>query len=131
MTNTVTKFSQHIGEILRNADRSIRSLRAGDHRRLYNLWRVTMGTIATVDSFYVAFFRDDDGVLVFPYIYDGREYQPPGFQMYGPSGLAMWIRSHVKPYTYRTDGGRLLNMGHSFGDTDKLSRDVIAIPLLE
>ena len=68
-------------EVLRNADRTIRYLAPGEHRRLYNVWRVTMGTIAPVDSFYVAFFRDDR-FLVVPYAYDEpAEYAPPGFQM--------------------------------------------------
>jgi DNA-binding NarL/FixJ family response regulator len=124
------QFSQPLAEVLRNADRTIRYLAPGEHRRLYNVWRVTMGTIAPVDSFYVAFFRDDR-FLVVPYIYDEPdEYEPPGFQMYGPEGLSAWIKTNVRPYLYSADNGRLLNKGHSFGDEERLSRDAIAIPLL-
>lgn len=123
-------FSQPLVEVLRNADRTIRYLAPGEHRRLFNVWRVTMGTIAPVDSFYVAFFRDDR-CLVVPYTYDApAEYAPPGFQMYGPAGLSAWIKTHAKPYLYSTDHGRLLNMGHSFGDEERPSQDAIAIPLL-
>jgi len=89
-----------------------------------------MGTIAPVDSFYVAFFRDDR-FLVVPYMYDAPdEYEPPGFQMYGPAGLSAWVKKNAKPYFYGMDDGRLLNMGHSFGDEERLSRDAIVIPLL-
>lgn len=88
-----------------------------------------MGMIAPVDSFYVAFFRDDQ-YAVFPYIFDGQEYEPPGVQIIGPTGLAAWIRRHAKPYLYKMDNGRLLHMGHSFGDDERLSADAIAIPLL-
>jgi RNA polymerase sigma factor (sigma-70 family) len=124
------KFSRGLAEVLRNADRTIRYLAPGEHRRLYNVWRVTMGSIAPVDSFYVAFFRDER-FLVVPYAFDEPdEYEPPGFQMYGPAGLSAWIKMHAKPYLYSTDHGRLLNMGHSFGDDERLSRDAIAIPLL-
>jgi DNA-binding NarL/FixJ family response regulator len=125
------QFSQSLAETLRDADRTIRYLVRSEHRRLYNAWRVTMGTIAPVDSFYVAFFRDDR-YLVVPYMYDApTEYEPPGFQMYGPEGLAAWIKKNAKPYFYATDNGRLLNMGHSFGDDTRLSRDAIVIPLLD
>lgn len=125
-----SRFSQPLAEVLRDADRTIRYLAPGEHRRLYNAWRVIMGTIAPVDSFYVAFFRDDR-FLVVPYMYDEpEEYEPPGFQMYGPAGLSAWIKKNAKPYLYSSDNGRLLNMGHSFGDEERLSRDAIAVPLL-
>lgn len=87
-----------------------------------------MGMIAPVDSFYVAFFRDDQH-LVFPYIFDGHEYEPPGFQIYGPSGVAAWIKTRARPYRYQMDDGRLLHLAHSFGDEERLSEDAIAIPL--
>lgn len=124
------QFGMALAEVLRNADRTIRYLAPGEHRRLYNAWRVTMGTIAPVDSFYVAFFRDDR-FLVVPYMYDAPdEYEPPGFQMYGPAGLSAWVKKNAEPYFYGMDDGRLLNMGHSFGDEERLSRDAIVIPLL-
>ncbi|WP_185445857.1 helix-turn-helix transcriptional regulator [Kribbella qitaiheensis] len=89
-----------------------------------------MGTIAPVDSFYVAFFRDDR-YLVVPYIFDEpQEYEPPSFQMYGSEGMAAWIRRYAKPYVYGMDNGSLLNKGHSFGDEERLSGDAIVIPLL-
>jgi DNA-binding CsgD family transcriptional regulator len=124
------RFSPELAEVLSNAVRTLRYVTPGDHRRLYSQWRVTMGTIAPVDSFYIAFFHADR-VLVVPYIFDEKEYEPSGFQMYGPAGLAGWIRNNAKPYLYSMDNGRLLNMGHTFGDEERLSGDAIAIPLLE
>ncbi|TCO16875.1 regulatory LuxR family protein [Kribbella steppae] len=124
-------FSPKIAEIVRNADRTIRYVAPGEHRRLYNQWRVTMGTIGPVDSFYIGFFRDEQ-YLVIPYMFDElEEYEPPGFQMYGQEGLATWIKNHAKPYIYSMDSGKLLNKGHSFGDEERLSGDAIAIPLLQ
>lgn len=130
MPGSSSRFSEKVAEILRNADRTIRQLPPEDHRRLYNVWRVTMSTLAPVDSFYVAFFRDDRYLAVV-YVFDERESESPGFQMYGPAGLSAWIRAHALPYFYAMDNGRLMHMGHSFGDKALASQDAIAIPLFE
>jgi len=124
------EFAPEVADVLANAARTLRYVAPGDHRKLYSQWRVTMGTIAPLDSFYVAFFRADR-VLVVPYIYDEKECEPSGFQMYGPDGLGAWIRKNAKPYLYGKDNGYLLNMGHAFGDETRLSGDAIAIPLFE
>jgi DNA-binding CsgD family transcriptional regulator len=121
-------FDRGVAEILRDADRTMRLMRPLDHRRLYNLWRVTMGAVTPVDSFYVGFIRDDR-MLVVPYVFDGVECDPPGIQVLGYDGLSAWVRKHAVPYTYAQDDGRLLNKGHSFGDTSRRSLDAIVIPL--
>lgn len=121
-------FPLKVARALETADFAIRHMRSEDHRKLYNLVRVTMSTIAPVDSFYVAFFRDEQ-LLVIPYVYDERGYEDAGFQAYGPDGLTAWIRKHERPYLYSTDDGRLLNRGYTFGNHEKLSSDAIAIPL--
>lgn len=126
----LSQFSPQLAEILRDAYRTVSYPRDGSRRKLYNQWRVTMGTIAPVDSFYVAFFRDDQYVVI-PYIFDAPKEESPGHQTYGPDGLAAWIRKNAKPYLYSMDDGRLLHKGHSFGDVERLSRDAVAIPLLE
>ncbi|MFF1819715.1 LuxR C-terminal-related transcriptional regulator [Kribbella sp. NPDC058245] len=126
----LNQFSPQLAEILRDAYRTVSYLPTGQRRKLYNQWRVTMGTIAPVDSFYVAFFRDNQ-YLVIPYIFDTPKEEPPGHQTYGPDRLAAWIKKNSKPYLYSMDDGRLLNRGHSFGDQERLSRDAIAVPLLE
>jgi DNA-binding NarL/FixJ family response regulator len=125
----VLRFSTETAALLRNADRTIRMLH-GHHRKLYNLWRVTMASIAPVDSFYVGFYGEDR-ILAVPYIFDGEEHEPPGNLMYGPDGLAAWIKRNAKPYLYGMDGGRLLHMGHSFGEEERLSQDTIVVPLFD
>jgi DNA-binding NarL/FixJ family response regulator len=126
----LNQFSPQLAEILRDAYRTMSYLPAGQRRMLYNQWRVTMGTIAPVDSFYVAFFRDNQ-YLVLPYVFDTPNEEPPGHQIYGPDRLAAWIKKNAKPYLYSMDDGRLLHRGYSFGDQERLSRDAIAVPLLE
>jgi hypothetical protein len=69
---------------------------------------------------YVAFFRDGR-YLVVPYIFDSsQEYEPPGFQMYGPEGLAASLNRRAKAHCYSMDNGELLTRGHSFGDEERL-----------
>ncbi|WP_371402008.1 response regulator transcription factor [Kribbella sp. NBC_00662] len=126
----LSQFSPWLAEILRDAYRTLSYLPDGQRRKLFNQWRVTMGTIAPVDSFYVAFFRDEQ-YLVLPYVYDAPEERSPGHQIYGPDRLAAWIKGNAKPYCYRMDDGLLLHRGFSFGDEERLSRDAIAVPLLQ
>ena len=130
MTDEGANFSLVVARALETADFSIRHLAPGDHRKLYNLVRVTMSTIAPVDSFYIAFLRDEH-MLVIPYVYDGQEHDHAGFQAYGPDGLTAWIKKNARPYRYGSDQGRLLHKGHTFGDHERLSRDALVVPLLE
>ncbi|MGC4855384.1 response regulator transcription factor [Micromonospora sp. DT4] len=130
MTDGSAAFSLVVARALETADFSIRHLAPGDHRKLYNLVRVTMSTIAPVDSFYIAFLRDEH-MLVIPYVYDGHEHEHSGFQAYGPEGLTAWIKKNARAYRYASDQGRLLHKGHTFGDHERLSSDAIVVPLLE
>ncbi|WP_431897675.1 response regulator transcription factor [Micromonospora haikouensis] len=130
MTAEGARFSLAVARALETADFSIRHVAPGNHRKLYNLVRVTMSTIAPVDSFYLAFLRDEH-MLVIPYLYDGHEREHAGFQTYGPNGLTAWIKKNARTYRYGSDGGRLLHRGHTFGDHERLSRDAVVVPLLE
>ncbi|MFG1914617.1 response regulator transcription factor [Micromonospora sp. NPDC048898] len=130
MTDGSRAFSLVVARALETADFSIRHLAPRDHRKLYNLVRVTMSTIAPVDSFYIAFLRDEH-MLVIPYVYDGHEHEHAGFQAYGPDGLTAWIKKNARAYRYASDHGRLLHKGHTFGDHERLSSDAIVVPLLE
>ncbi|MFC8846834.1 MULTISPECIES: response regulator transcription factor [unclassified Micromonospora] len=130
MTAVGTRFSLTVARALETADFSIRQVAPGDHRKLYNLVRVTMSTLAPVDSFYIAFLRDEH-MLVIPYVYDGNEHEHAGFQTYGPDGLTAWIKKNARPYRYGSDKGHLLHRGHTFGDHERLSRDAVVVPLLE
>jgi DNA-binding CsgD family transcriptional regulator len=130
MTDGSTNFSLVVARALETADFSIRHLGPGEHRKLYNLVRVTMSTIAPVDSFYIAFLRDEH-MLVITYVYDGHEHEHAGFQTYGPDGLTAWIKKNARPYRYGSDEGHLLHKGHNFGDHERLSSDAVVVPLLE
>lgn len=126
----MTDFSLVVTRALQTADFSIRHLAPGEHRKLYNLLRVTMANIAPVDSFYIAFLRDEH-MLVIPYIYDGYEHEPAGFQAYGAGGLTAWMKNNARTYRYGDDRGLLLHKGLNFGDHDRVSRDAVAVPLLD
>jgi DNA-binding CsgD family transcriptional regulator len=116
--------------ILRNAERHLRRIDPDERHRLYDFVRATMGKIAPVDAFYIAFFSDETTLIV-PYTYDQQEVSPPGVLTYGPYGLSAWLKQHKRPYTFDFDNGRLLGIGHRFGDTTRASKDTVAVPLVD
>lgn len=124
------RFSPRVARILQHADQVIRAQPAGDYSKVYDFLRATMGKIAPVDSFYVGLYRDD-ALLAFPYTFDGSECEAPGVHTFGERGLGAWLRREKRTYVYAMDNGRLLSMGHRFGDTSKIARDAIAVPLIE
>jgi DNA-binding CsgD family transcriptional regulator len=89
-----------------------------------------MGKIAPVDAFYVGLFHGAD-LLAIPYTYDEHEYDPPGLLTVGPYGLGAWLLKHKRTYTFAADSGRLLNAGHSYGDTTRRSRDAVTVPFID
>jgi DNA-binding NarL/FixJ family response regulator len=97
---------------------------------LYSHWRAALTLICPVDAFFVGLFHEDD-FIVFPYAFDGGECEIPEARPYDPEGVAAWVRSHKRPYTYADDGGRRLNRGVSFGDVTRLSADAMTVPLIE
>jgi DNA-binding CsgD family transcriptional regulator len=124
-------FSHRVALILSDADRKIRALSGESHYRLYHNLRVTMGKICPVDAFYVGLFQAD-GVIVFPYNFDEpQEYDDPEIHTYGENGLSSWILKNRAPYLYNQDGGILLNRGPRFGDTNRLSADVLVVPIFD
>jgi DNA-binding CsgD family transcriptional regulator len=117
--------------LLHDADRRLMALAGGGSRYpLYALLRATASAFARTDSFYVGFTRGD-GTVVYPYNYDGREYDDPNVNTCAPGGLTEWIVNHGQPYWSRSDGGALLHRGRPFGDTSRRSREAVAVPLLE
>lgn len=130
MANGSGKLTRQAVEILRNAERHIRKIDPNDHHRLFDFVRATIGKIAQVDAFYIGFFGDDM-TLVVPYTYDQQVYAPPGVITYGRHGLSAWLKQHRKTYTYASDNGRLLNMGQQFGDVTRVSKDAVAVPLID
>lgn len=123
-------FEREVVETLQHAARFIRGLNPDDHHTLYDYLRATMQKIAPVDSFYVGLFRSGKRIA-YPYLYDGEEIEAAGVDTYGPHGVAAWVLSHKKSYTYAQDEGRLLNRGVRYGDTGRLSRDAVTAPLID
>ncbi|MEU3624835.1 hypothetical protein BS329_17985 [Amycolatopsis coloradensis] len=78
----------------------------------------------------MGFFRRNH-VLAYPYTYDQGVYESPGVLTYGKHEVGAWLLQHKKTYTYAQDGGRLLGMGHRFGDTERVSRDAVITPLID
>lgn len=122
-------FSHRVAEILCDADRHIRGLPSGDHHRRYDFLRATMAKLVPVDAFYVGFYCAD-AKIAYPYTYDVGEYESPGVHTFGSRSLGAWLLQHKRTYTYAMDQGRLLGVGHRFGDTTRASRDVVTVPLL-
>lgn len=123
-------FPPPVAEILRDAARRIRTLPAGDYHLRYDFLRATMSKIAQVDSFYVGFYSGE-GTIAYPYTFDLEECEAPGVLTFGVHGLGGWLLKHKRTYTYASDNGRLLGMGHRFGDTQRVSRDVVTVPLID
>jgi DNA-binding CsgD family transcriptional regulator len=116
--------------ILRDAARRMHLLPRGDYHLLYDFLRTTMGKIVRVDAFYVGFYRQNNA-LAYPYTFDQGEYESPGVLTYGEHGVGAWLLRTRKTYTPAMDGGRLLNAGHRFGDTERASRDAVMVPLID
>jgi DNA-binding CsgD family transcriptional regulator len=102
----------------------------GSHYLLYGYLRRTAARVARTDSFYIGFCRDDC-TIVFPYNYDGREYDDPNVNAYVPGGLTEWIVRNKRAYWSRQDNGALLHRGRAFGDTSRRSCEGITAPLLQ
>ncbi|MFN3653070.1 MAG: LuxR C-terminal-related transcriptional regulator [Armatimonadota bacterium] len=122
-------ISERCRQILREADRQILALVSGGRYPLYQYLRETAHALARTDAFYVGFCRDDR-TIVFPYNYDGEEYDDPNVHPYVRGGLTEWILAHRRAYWSRQDDGRLLATGRRFGDTRRVSAEAIAAPLL-
>ena len=115
--------------LLHDADRALLALAGDSHYPLYHLLRRTCQQIAPVNSFYIGFFCPGEAAMLFPYSYDGQEYDQPEKADYGPDGITAWILHHRRAYWSGHDGGRLLNRGRMFGDTERASAESIVVPL--
>jgi DNA-binding CsgD family transcriptional regulator len=128
-----TGFSIATATALSQADRGIRS-RMGNHHALFDYWRFAMGTLCTVNAFYVGFYREGRKI-VYPYTFDDTlhtdKYVWPEVFSYGPKGQAAWILQHRRPYTYGSDNGLLLRHGVAFGDEKRMSADAVTVPVFE
>ncbi len=127
---SANSFSPTTVAALRLADRRLRSADRGDHHYRYAVCRNTLSTISHVDSFYIAFYRGDHE-MVFPYLFEGNEFQSPDVGTFGPRGLSHWIRVSRRTYRPQQDHGALLGHGLPFGDVEKVTADSIVCPLFD
>jgi hypothetical protein len=113
------------------ADRALLDLAARGASRyaLYaRLRQAAARALPSVDSFYVG-LCGEGRTVVFPYNYDGAEFDDPNVNPWRPGGLTDWIVTHRRPYWLSLDGGALLRRGRPFGDASRRSEDAVAVPL--
>ena len=116
--------------ILQKADGRLLAAARVSRYLLYHLTRTTAAELAPVDSFYIG-FRQGESAIVFPYNWDGHEYDDPNINTFAQDGLTAWIVKHKKTYWSRTDKALLLHRGRAFGDTGRRSAEGIVTPLME
>lgn len=124
-------LSAQLRFVLQEADRTILSLTGGSHYLLYRTVHRFAETLAPLDSFYIGFCRAAERTIVYPYNFDGREYDDPNNNPYQPGGVTEWIVAHRRSYWSQTDGGDLLHRGRAFGDTTRRSAEGIVVPVFE
>ncbi len=97
---------------------------------VYHQLRLSASELLALDSFYLG-FRQGTEHIVYPYNWDGEEFDDPNVNAFAPEGLTAWIIGNKKTYGSWTDGGALLHRGRAFGDTSRRSAVAIATPLRE
>lgn len=117
--------------LLHEADQAIVSLAGESHYLLYRTVHRFAEKLAPLDSFYIGFCREVERTIVYPYNFDGREYDDPNVNPYQAGGVTEWIVSHRRSYWSRSDDGELLHRGRAFGDTTRRSAEGIVVPLFE
>ena len=123
--------SPDIPSILQEADRAILALAGKSHYLLYRTVHRFAELLVPLDSFYIGFCREAERTIVYPYNFDGREYDDPNLNPYQPGGVTEWIVTHKQSYWSRLDGGTLLHRGRAFGDTSRRSEEGIVVPIFE
>jgi DNA-binding CsgD family transcriptional regulator len=120
-----------VHDVLQEADRAILALAGGSHYLLYRAVHRFASVIAPLDSFYIGFCREAERTIVYPYNFDGREYDDPNVNPYQSGGVTEWIVTHRRSYWSHTDNGELLHRGRAFGDTTRRSAEGIVVPIFE
>ena len=123
-------FSERVVKVLRRADQRIRSAPRGELTDRFVACRAAVASLASLDAFYVGFFRGES-TLVIPYSEDGGRFAGVDVQHYGRGGLSAWLRASGRTYRLGEDSGRLLRKGVPLGDSDQLSQDAVVVPLLD
>lgn len=130
MSAPASGFSRETVNVLRNADRRLRSVERGDMTRRYATCKAALTGLAPLDVFYIAYFKSENS-LVITYIYDGDQYLAPEVLSYSPGGVSHWIRTSRRPYLSREDNGKRLHRGAPLGDAAQLSQDAVVVPILD
>jgi hypothetical protein len=119
-------LSERARQLLADADRPVlASARRGSYALYHELHR-RAAAFAPTDSFYVGLRAGADRI-VYPYNWDGLEYDDPNVNAYAPDGLTARILSGGPPYRAAEDDGALLHRGRRFGDTRRRSQDAVVV----
>jgi DNA-binding CsgD family transcriptional regulator len=110
-------------------DRLARTTRLGRYA-IFHQARHSASALVSLDSFYLG-FRHGDERIVFPYNWDGEEFDDPNVNAFAPDGLTAWIVRNKRTYVSWSDGGALLHRGRAFGDTSRRSSVGVVVPLRE
>ncbi|WP_309715208.1 LuxR C-terminal-related transcriptional regulator [Armatimonas sp.] len=117
-------------QILQDADTQLFAAARVSPYLLYHKARTVAEEAAPVDSFYIG-FRQGESAIVYPYNWDGHEYDDPNVNTFSPEGVTAWIVKNKKTYWSKTDQALLLHRGRAFGDSSRRSREGVIAPLLE
>lgn len=126
----MAEFSERVVKVLRRADQRIRSAPRDERTDRFVACRAAMASLASVDAFYVGFYRGDS-TLVIPYSEDAGRVAGVDVQHFGRGGLSAWLRASRRTYRFATDGGRLLRKGVPLGDSGQPTQDAIVVPMLD
>jgi DNA-binding CsgD family transcriptional regulator len=117
-------------EALWRADERLGAAARQGRYSIYHQLRISASELLALDSFYLG-FRQGTEQIVYPYNWDGEEFDDPNVNTFAPEGLTAWIIRHRRTYVSWTDGGALLHRGRAFGDTSRRSAVAIVAPLRE
>lgn len=124
------EFSERVVKVLRRADQRIRTAPRGELTDRFVACRAAIASLASLDAFYVGFFRGES-TLVIPYSEDAGRFAGVDVQHYGRGGLSAWIRASGRTYRFTVDDGRLLRKGVPLGDSGQRTHDALVVPLLD
>nr|CAA9228460.1 hypothetical protein AVDCRST_MAG63-971 [uncultured Armatimonadetes bacterium] len=120
--------SQNLLGILSDAARRIAATKAEDPYHLYETLHGTAARLAPVDAFYVCLYSPADNTLFFSYNYDDGVYDHPSTLPMG-NGPTAWVVRNRKPFLLRPETEPTQQGGLSFGDTSRVSRSALHVPM--
>jgi len=100
-----------------------------DHHAIYDCVRATLAKITQIDAFYVGLLHGANKVR-YPYGYEGSQFDDSVLHTFGLNGPTAWLLKHQQTYRFAYDNGAVLHAGIAFGDTSRLSADVVTVPLV-